>query len=157
MSSITTIDIPVPVYVQKYLEKRYGTDHKVNRKSLIGIMVIELASKYYMKPVKGVPESDGVYSLSVTQYYFNKKIFRIQKRKMQQLTKLLSRLFYEDMVHSISRDIATGQAGTARGALRMFLDYYDISENDLKIDTAYMEYQRKSGKKVKELKKQFTS
>lgn len=154
MASITTVDIPVPLYVEKYLAKRYGNDHKVSNTSLIGIMVIEISTKYYIKPVKGVPKCDGVFSMPVTEYYFNQKVFRIQRKKLQKLTKLLVRLFYEDMVQSINRDVATGSQPTARQSLKTFLQYYGITEGNLKMDTAYMEYQRKSGKKVKELKKQ---
>lgn len=152
MATVSSVDIPVPIYIQKYLEKRYGTNHKVSANSLIGLLVIELSSKYYIKPVKKVPICDGLFSLPVTEFYYNQKVFRITVKKLKQLSKLLVKLFYEDLVNSVTRDIELKKYTTAKGALEDFLLYYDINEGDLKLSTAYMEYQRKSSKKIKELK-----
>ncbi|WP_339638714.1 hypothetical protein [Croceibacter atlanticus] len=163
MAFLASVDIPVPVYVQKYLLKRYGKDHKVSKNSAIGIMIIQLATKYYMKPVKKAPEGQVFYSLAVTEYYYNQKVFRITKTKLKLLSKLLVKLFYEDLVNCAYRDVALkkisedNKFATAKASIKQFLDFYEITENDLRLETAYMEYQRKKPKKIKVSKNQIAS
>lgn len=153
MAIVSSIEIPVPLFLEKYLTKRYGNNHVVSANSFIGMLVIDISTKYYVKPVKKVPKKDGVYSLLVTEFYHKKKVFRITPKKLKLLAKLLVKLFYEDLVTSVYRDVSLGKYTTAKGALKEFLSFYDINEEELKLDSAYMEYQRKAPQKINELKK----
>ena len=65
MSGSITINLPLKPYLIKYLTKKYGTYHIVNRTSWLGSYLVELLDKQYRR--KGNIKDGAYYSLVVSK------------------------------------------------------------------------------------------
>tara|TARA_R110000850_G_scaffold277151_1_gene424866 strand:- start:56860 stop:57423 length:564 start_codon:yes stop_codon:yes gene_type:complete len=150
MNYETSVAIPVPLFLKNYLEKRYGTRHKLSKNSAIGLLIIEMAQRRYIKPVKIKCEPQTQYRVYLTEYYYKRKAFNINRKAQALLANLLLRLFYEDLVNTVYKEVCINKT-PAKEVLLRFLQFYEINEDLLKFETAYMRY-RRDVKKIKEQK-----
>lgn len=142
MAITCDLSIPVPVYVEKYLNQRYGPNYKLSKNSSLGLLVIEICTtRRYLKPVRK-RDTNGAFVMQVTEAYYKKKAYNVTAKKLKFLTELLVKLFYEEMVEAVSRQVQQNDKD-GKAALGAFLEYYNITENDLKFESAYMQYRRK--------------
>jgi hypothetical protein len=146
MSVYCEIGIPVPRYLKKYLNKRYGTDHKVSRHSAIGLLIIELSAKKHITNAKIRVNRKEEFVLNVGRSYFKNKVYNIRPKNLKLISNLLYKLFIEDLVNTTLSN-ASIFGITEKQALINFLDYYEINEDDIKFETIYMSYRRKKKKK----------
>lgn len=145
------ISIPVKLHVKKYLIKRYGSIHKLSKKTFIGLFLLQLLEKKIDKPERETDKSQ-VYDIEVPEYYFNTKGYCIDKDKLKFLGICLEKLFMEDLFSFIDNELMKGELN-AKKSLRLFFCIYDLSENELNLDSIYRNYQRYSGENIK-IKKQ---
>lgn len=145
------ISIPVKNHVKKYLIKRYGPVHQVSKKTFIGLFLLQLLEKKIEKPDKE-PGKGSFYELEVPEYYFNKNGYSIDSNKLKFLSVCLERLFIEDFNSFVDHELIKGDL-SARKAIKLFFSIYELSENDLNLDSMYRNYQRYSGENIK-IKKQ---
>lgn len=145
------ISIPVKLHVKKYLIKRYGSIHKLSKKTFIGLFLLQLLEKKIDKPERETDKSH-VYDIEVPEYYFNTKGYCIDKDKLKFLGICLEKLFMEDLFSFIDNELMKGELN-AKKSLRLFFCIYDLSENELNLDSIYRNYQRYSGENIK-IKKQ---
>lgn len=144
------ISIPVKNHVKKYLIKRYGSVHQVTKKTFIGLLLLQLLEKKIDKQEK-LQEKAALYDLSVPEYYFNTKGYSVDQDKLRFLGICLEKLFMEDFYTFIDNELHKPNT-SAYKAIQLFFSIYSISENDLKVESMYRNYQRFSGENIKQKK-----
>lgn len=144
------INIPVKPYIKKYLVRRYGLEHKITKRSLVGFMVLELLDKKITKRQKD-QENTVNYTFLVGEHYFKVYGFTLQKDKLNFLSNCMDRLFVEDFYNFVDLELEKGQLN-AYQSVSLFLKIYKIPESDLKHDSMYRKYQRYSNENIKKKK-----
>lgn len=144
------ISIPVKCHVKKYLIKRYGSVHQVSKKTFIGLFLLQLLEKKIEKPEREV-QKGFLYDIEVPEYYFNTKGYSIDSNKLKLLGICLEKLFQEDFYSFVDLELLKGDLN-ARKAIKLFFSIYELSENDLNLDSMYRSYQRYSVENIKDKK-----
>lgn len=145
-----SISIPVKKHVKKYLCKKYGDEHRVSRKTFIGLLLLELINKKIEKPSQKFECSDR-YNMIIPEYYFNTKGFVIGYNKAKFLGMCLEKLFYEDFHSFVDMELKKEKTNAYK-AVVLFCRLYLIEEDDIKIESMYRNFQRYSSEKIKEKK-----
>lgn len=146
-----TIAIPVKKHVKKYLITKYGAVHTVSKKTFLGLLLLELINTKVEAPERLFLDFEK-YELTIPEFYFNKKGFSIDKNKSKYLGVCLEKLFFEDFYNFVDVELAKGK-GNAYQSVKLFLLIHQISENDLKLESMYRNYQRHCGENITEKKK----
>lgn len=146
-----TISIPVKPYVKKYLVKRYGLAHQITKRSFIGLLIIQFLDKDTSVPDDSF-ELKEKYDVVISERYFNINGFSLSPSRLRFLGKCLEQLFFEDFYDDIDKDLAKNQFN-AYQSVKFFLDYYNINESEIKLESMYRNYQRYSKENIKEKKK----
>ncbi|WP_444671264.1 hypothetical protein [Flavobacterium columnare] len=146
---MTQINIPVKKHIKKYLENKYGTDHKISKKTFIGFFLSEMLEK---KLEKSNPFPGDVYTVTVPEFYFNKKGYTINAGKLRTIGLAFESLFDHDFVHYVDNRLREGETNAYK-CVKKFLKLYNIREDELKLESMYRKYQRYAGEKIKVKKK----
>jgi hypothetical protein len=141
-----SINIPVKPHIKKYISVRYGNEHTLTKKSLLGILIFNILDKKTKKPEQGFADHTEKYVIQISQQYFYEKGFTITLRKRRFLAICLEKLFMEDFYAYIDISVSKMNSSAAE-AMRIFLNKYDISENEVKFDSLYRAYLRHSNGK----------
>lgn len=147
------VQIPVKAHVKKYLSDRYGMEHKLTKTTLLGILVFNVLDKKLSKPDKDFSEFDHKYEIIVPKRYFNERGFSIDLKKRRFLAICLEKVFNEDLHLFIDTVISSHLKISATQAMKIFLKKYKISENEVKFETLYRNYQRYCKENITEKKK----
>lgn len=142
-----SISIPVKKHVKKYLIKKYGEVHTVTKKTFLGLLLLELINDK-VEPSDRQFVNFEKYELNIPEFYFNKKGFNIDKNKARFLGNCLEKLFLEDFHTFIDLELIKGKTNAMK-SIKLFLLFYNISENDLKLESLYRNYQRHCGENIK--------
>jgi hypothetical protein len=142
-----SISIPVKIHVKKYLIKKYGSVHTVTKKTFLGLLLLELINNKVEAPERKILEFEK-YELTIPSFYFNKKGFNIDKNKARFLGNCLEKLFFEDFYSFIDLELLKGKTNAMK-SIKLFFLIYDISENEMKLESMYRKYQRYSGEQIK--------
>lgn len=143
------IEIPVKSHVLKYLQKKYGTTHRVSKKTFLGLLLLELIHKKVHPPQRKKPEL--FYKLEIPEYYFNTRGFQLDDDKAVFLSACLERLFMEEFRQFVDMQLAQGLLNAFQSVVK-FCHFYDISEDDIKVESLYRNYQRYSDEDIKSKK-----
>lgn len=141
------IYIPVKKPVKKYLIRKYGEIHTISKKSFLGLLLLDLISKDADTSdidFKGLEK----YCIDLPEMYFNTKGYNINRKKVRFLGVCLERLFFEDFYSFVDVELAKG-TNNAWKSVKLFLDLYDINENEIKLESMYRNYQRHCDEKIK--------
>ncbi|MGK4567828.1 hypothetical protein [Flavobacterium sp. 3HN19-14] len=143
--------IPAKPHIKKYWEKRFGSDYKISNDLFFGMLIVQILD---MKIEKPVPIDKSEYSkiirVTVPEFYFRTKGHSIGYNKKRFIARLITKLFVEELHAFI--DIRTSTGGEkVMDSLRLFLDFYQLTEDDCKVESLYRSYQRH--KKQTEIKK----
>lgn len=143
-----SIKIPVKPHIKRYISVRYGIEHTLTKKSLLGILIFNILDKKTEKPDQSFSDYTEKYIIQISQQYFYESGFQISLRKRRFLAICLEKLFIEDFCAYI--DIAVSKMNiTAAESMRIFLDQYGITENEVKFESLYKQYQRHSNFSIK--------
>lgn len=138
-----SISIPVEPHVKRFLAKRYGPVHTATKVTFIGMEVLQaLTSEYerpYLPPEKKIIYSDE-YKVLIPERYFNANGHTVSMNNLLHLGNSMGRLFTETMFDNLDMQINEGTHGLE--ALRRFLKFYNIAEDDVKFESLYKAYQR---------------
>ena len=142
-----TLDIPIKPYLKKYLTKKYGEVHHVKKNSLLGGIIIDILDKTYRKKTIDV-DRKSFYKVSVPATIVKEVGFEISFLKLKKLAEKIYTLFYEDLesyinltignelnFHNKKHDSINKQ--NRLKAISQFLDFYNITEEELKLDSVY--------------------
>ena len=133
------VHIPVKAHVKKYLIKKYGQVHTVSRTSFIGMQLLHALSRKMEKPNKTIPPQIR-YQVTVPELYYNTKGHTVPRNVLQYLGNCLEKLFNEEFFAHI--DIQVGKGCNALPEMKHFLKYYEITEDEARLDSLYRAYQR---------------
>jgi len=133
------IEIPVEAHVRKYLVKLYGLEHTATKKTGIGLEVLNSLSKVVEKPEKRIGPQYK-YVVYVPEFYFNTKGHTVKRNALQHLGVCLGIQFDVAMCQFL--DLRVSNGAKALPTLKEYLKFYDISEDDAKVETLYRVYQR---------------
>lgn len=144
---MVTVTIPVKPHVKKYLSARYGKQHTMSKKSLIGTLLFHILDKQTPKATKDLSDFNEKYSILIPEYYFKSRGHSIGWKKKQYLAICFEKIFFEDMLLFI--DLAkTEMTCKPIEAMRRFLKKYGIDETDVNFDSVYRQYQREKKSKM---------
>lgn len=139
------LKIPMKPYVVKFLIKKFGKNHKASRTSWLGKSIVNLLTADYNKQPKHQVKSSFTllipYTLCLTYGHF------IDYSKYPDFASLCEKVFQDFMFDHISINATNGNFGEQMNSLRTFLAFYDIGEDELKLDSTYRHYLRVQGEK----------
>lgn len=137
------ISIPVESHVRKFLVKRYGETHTASQTSLLGMEVLKALTEEYVKPYVAPDKKTAFsswYDIDIPEFYFNSKGHSISCNNLLHLGIAMGKYFVETMCYHI--DMQVGMNKKAQSELKIFLEFYNINEDDAKLESLYKVYQR---------------
>ncbi|WP_435263411.1 hypothetical protein [Tenacibaculum sp. nBUS_03] len=144
----TVIKIPMRSYLVKYLTKLYGKEYKVTKRTYLGLIIVDVLTKDYQKPIftneKSTYNCIVANQLCVTHGHFPKYT------SFSVLEKKIDNIFKTSMYEFVRINLQTGkydQSSEIIKCLGAFLEFYNINEDDLNLETAYKNYSRYVSKK----------
>ncbi|WP_286432595.1 hypothetical protein [Myroides odoratimimus] len=138
--SIMQIIIPVPTYLKKYLCVKYGNIKHVSKRTSLGIYLLDLLETDF-NPKEILPTTgDDAYILDLSEFYANTLGVSLNVAKINNISNYLDKIFREHLFEFIL--IHKERTGRELPAIREFLEYYSITENDFKYETLYRDYKR---------------
>lgn len=156
------LQLPVPSYLKKILEKRYGENFQASRKTLLGLTIINTLKGKRDRDYESARKiyTNGNYRFKSTkEYYFIRVSVDTAKRKGYVHTQATA----EHIVRALDRDIREDLYMTAifnkekygieyKTSILNFLDLYDISDEELSYDSLRKDFNRKRLKIEQKLK-----
>lgn len=137
--SFVVINFPVSKHVYKYLQKKVGEKLVATRSDYFGSLVLDIISKKYYKnhtlsSELSFPVEIGFRYLVDYGIYLNTSI--VKKFDLQ-----VDNMFREEMIAHI--EIMVSKDFERKEALEDFLHYYNIDEDDIKLETLLKFFDRK--------------
>jgi hypothetical protein len=147
-----TLCIPMKSYLRKYLQKKYGDTHVVSRRSWLGRYFIDLLDKQYRK-TKVDFEKEDYYQVIVPASIVKEVGFDLSNTKVKSLGDMIHKVFINDLYSYI--EVSVGSKLSFKNeqfesynkqnvfqAIIQFLDYYDIGDDEIKVESLYRNYSR---------------
>ena len=150
-SILISIKIPTKSHIKKFISTRYGTEHTVSKKSMLGVIIISLLDKNVLRPEYSFENCNEEYIVHISEYYMNIKGFNLSVKTVKFLSILIEKLFYEDLFMYMDLSISKFNV-SAQEALGCFFKEYNISEDELNFDSVYKKYQRHCNFNIKSKK-----
>tara|TARA_R110002124_G_scaffold41983_4_gene129524 strand:+ start:970 stop:1476 length:507 start_codon:yes stop_codon:yes gene_type:complete len=162
---MVTLIIPIDSYLKKYLIKKYGSHHMVSRDSWLGRYFIEILDRQYKKKNISLKKSD-TYTFVIPYYVIKEVGLDLPTAKMKSLAVMIEQIFYNDLYTYIEVSMGNQLSfinsksknfneQNAYKATEQFLSSFDISEDELKLDSVYKRFYRdRISDKSKKQKKQ---
>lgn len=144
------INMPLKKYLCKFLIKKYGTYHKVSIHSSLGIYLTDLLDKQYRKEHQ-VIKTQTCYPFHFPKTIVEKQGFDMSSLKMKKFELFVHKLFRSSLDDYITTSISSeliiytdnnSYKQDVKKAMQQFLSCFDISEDDLKLDSLYRDYSR---------------
>jgi hypothetical protein len=138
-----TQNFPVSNHVHKYLIKMHGTDHiQVSRNHFIGMIILNLHSKTFSRPPKRKKSLVKIFKVDISEFYFSRNGLFLHPDHA---------IIFNDTIDGIFRDEVYKNALIRKAkdehkiiqSMRDHLEIYDITEDDIKLDSLYRDFKRK--------------
>ncbi|PKH50852.1 hypothetical protein CXF68_09205 [Tenacibaculum sp. Bg11-29] len=133
-----TLIVPLKPYLVKFLKKKFGESHKASRRTWVGLELVELLTKDYCKPPSRKYTTYVTfiipYSICTTYGHF------IKYTDFDKFENKCAKLFKDalhDFVKINSQKLSFTNKATITDSLKSFLRYYNITEDDLNLDSLY--------------------
>jgi len=130
--SCVVIYFPVQPHVYKYLQSKVGESMTVSKKDFWGNLILDILSKRYTSPVTQPEEL--VYPVEISMRYMTEYGVFIDSRTVKKFNTQIDNLFREEMRTHVFINYEKNSIPKDR-ALKQFLDYFNISEDDIKFET----------------------
>ena len=156
MSASVTIHIPLKPYLHKFLVKKYGTAFVANHKTSLGLFVRELIDTQYRR--QGHIKNGVLFSVIIPKNMVNTIGFSFPPDKFAVFEKWVVRIFkeqlfehvritlesklYKDLYGRLKKEVERDHHNGTIKTISQFLRSYDITEDELKLDSIYREYTR---------------
>jgi len=156
MPDSITLNIPIKSHLKKYLTHKFGEEHSVSKKSWFGRYLVDLLDKDYRK-TKTILNESSYYTVGIPNYIFNEVGFDISNVKLKHLNDMINKVFLNDMIsyievsvgnklHFLNEHHNSLNKQNVQKAIKQFLDFYNINEDELSVDTVYKSYFRNKKK-----------
>lgn len=145
-----TINMPMKPYLRKFLLKKYGSSYKVKHHSLLGTFLIEILDRQYRKGDHKIRQK-AYYPFHIPKTIVERVGFDMPPQKMKRFEDMLFWLFKDELESWVDVSIAANlyidindkkYKLSVMKAISQFLEFYDIREDDLKLESAYRDYKR---------------
>lgn len=138
-----TQNIPVADHVYKYLLHRYGTDHiKATRNTTIGSLVLSLQGRNKDKRPAKKSGFTKIFKATITEQAYNKLGIHLSEENAQLFNDQVDKMLREELYWHVT--INKGQTNKMHiNSIRSFMEAYDITEDDIKLDTLYRDFKRR--------------
>jgi len=148
-----TQNIPVADHVYKYLKTRCGSDHiKATRTSIFGSLALSLLGKTAdLKPKKS--EFTRTFRVTISENSHSRQGMHLTEANAQLFNDQVDRMFREELFFYLIMNKGLSSKMYLQ-SMRTFLEVYDITEEDIKLDTLYRDFKRR--KKTYETNLQIT-
>jgi len=137
-----TQHFPVADHVYKYLIKCCGGNHMIaSRTTAIGNQVLSLQGRNYdVKPSNR--KFRKIFSVTIPEHYYSKTGMYIDSINAQLFNDQVDRFFREELYRHMLMTNHTEKKHFMK-SLRKFLEFYEIGEDDIKLDTLHRDFKRK--------------
>lgn len=137
------INIPVKTHVSKYLKVKYGDKPMVaSRRTVVGSIVLSMLSNNGdVKPGSDVRESE-TFKVIVKEYHYLRNGVFIDNRTAWLFNELVDNMFKEELYCHIIINKFSHESQYLE-SIRNFLNVYNITEEDLKLESVYRDFKRK--------------
>lgn len=145
-SFFVTNHIPVPDHVYKFLLKRCGTNHiTATRHTFIGSLTLTLLTKNNDVKVSSTPNSSKIFKVDIHEQHFKKLGHSFTSRSAKLFNDQIDAMFRDELYYYAILNKVNNKKLYAQ-SIRAFLEMYDITENDIKIETLIKGFNRKKSK-----------
>jgi hypothetical protein len=150
MTGTITVNMPMQLYLQKFLLKKYGSSYKVSYNSLLGMFLLEILDKQYRKEHRKITQT-SYYPITIPKSIVERVGFDMPTSKMKRFEEMISKLFRTELESyiklTISADLCISvdqkvYKQDVMKAIKQFLEYYDVTEDDIKLETLYRDFNR---------------
>lgn len=152
MSVKIEVKIPVKKYLKKFIAKTHQTEPFVlsTGKCHFSALIMDPIKKDYHKTVLK-PDEGGYTDLSVMIPLSERK-FTVDKETILRINQRLKSMFDQQLFDMVS--MFNQKKGDMFDGIQQFVDYYNMSEDDLKFETIVkMYYRARLPEKIKKEKK----
>lgn len=144
MSKISPLSViihfPVERHVYKYLQKSVGEKLVASKKDLFGGITLDLLSKNDSRDTYMV-KGELTYVVEISEDYMYRFGIYVDEKIKRKFNAYIDKMFRKEMITYV--DINSGKKKKNKEpALREFLFYYNISEDDIKFETLVKYIQR---------------
>lgn len=137
-----TLQLPVPAYLLKYLEFKYGQNYQAKESDWFGLLIIsnleKKRSKYYSFKR---PEGNNLFQITVGISKAEKSGYAFHPGMLRKIAKAVDVHFRQELyLHAVANFI--NQDIPYKQSLQNLLDSYGISEDDLEYDSIRKDFNR---------------
>ncbi len=137
-----TQNIPVADHIYKYLVKICGTDHiKASRSSFVGSLILSLQGR---NPDVRLSKRkyNKIFKAEISECYWSKTGMFITQQNGQLFNEQIDKKFRDELFRNMLMNKQLEEKLFLK-SMRRFLDFYEITENDIKIETLHRDFKRK--------------
>ena len=137
-----TQNIPVADHVYKYLVKICGCDHiQANRSTYIGSLILSLQGRNYDVRLSK-KKFRKIFKADVSECYHEKTGMFISKENAQLFNDQVDKKFRDELFRAMLMNRHLDEKLFSK-SMRHYLDFYEITEEDIKIESLYRDFKRK--------------
>jgi len=140
-SSITQ-NFPVADHVHKYLVKICGNDHiQATRSSWVGSLILSLHGRNGDVRLSN-KKFTKLFKANINECYYDKIGMLISKENAQLFNEQVDKKFRDELFRMMLMNRELDEKHFIK-SMRAYLDFYDITEDDIKIETLHRDFKRK--------------
>lgn len=137
-----TQHIPVADHVYKFLKTRCGSDHIVaTRNTVFGSLILSLLNRNADVKSKKAGYTK-IFKTTITEDSYQRVGMYISAENAQLFNDQVDKMFREELFFHVVINKGIDSRMYLQ-SIRTFLQVYDITEDDLKIDTIYRDFKRR--------------
>ena len=137
-----TQNIPVANHVFKYLIKICGTDHiEACRTNFVGSLVLSLQGRNYDVGLSN-HKFTKIFKAEVNECYYSKTGMFITSENAQLFNDQIDKKFRDELFRYMVMNRHLEEKLFLK-TMRAYLDFYNITEEDIKLDSLYRDFKRK--------------
>lgn len=135
-------NIPVSDHVYKYLLKLCGSDHiDASRSTYIGSLVLSLQGRNCdVRP--GKKKYTKLFKARISESYYSKTGLHITSENAQLFNEQIDKKFRDELFRNMLMNSHLEEKLFLK-SMRTYLDFYDITEDDIKVESLYRDFKRK--------------
>jgi hypothetical protein len=134
-----TVHFPVKVHVYKFLQKKVGEKLVVTKNNFYGNLVLDVLAKRYC--VLEAVNDDITYPVEISLRYMSDFGIFVDKNIIRKFNAQIDRIFKEEIRTYVSIN-HTMNSMTKKDAVEQFLFHYDMTEDDIKLETILKDLNR---------------
>ncbi|WBL25102.1 hypothetical protein [Zunongwangia sp. HGR-M22] len=134
--------IPVADHVYKYLLKLCGSDHIIaGRNTYIGSLVLSLQGRNYDVRLTR-HKYTKIFRVEITETYYDKNGLFITRENAELFNDQIDKKFRDELYRMMLMNRHLEEKLFLK-SMRAYLEFYDITEDDIKAESLYRDFKRK--------------